>query len=343
MNQLVQGSKEIAVIGDGIAGRLTVFYLIGELKLRQIDNVKIVHIRSNLFPPCSRNSAAVAALRMTSKNLSVYGDKIVEGFEELERFIKKFSPPGIYEGSLKTLSSPTQSGWEDFKKRYRPIEESKEIEDYYEYKEKAYFFNPDIFLEWLASEYRDDSHYSEIDDQVLDLKTSAEGALVLTQSRGELLFTSAVCAMGAYSLLLPTLANDQYLKRTMPVAGTFLEFNNIDCPLKSFNVTVHEKSLIYRHEDQTLILGAVSEDGFWQVCDPGELKDLYQLFKELNILPLPPYKKAQVKTGIRHKGPRRVPFGGRLNGNIWGMLGFYKNGYQVGFSEAKKLTKDLLA
>lgn len=343
MNQTEHKNRRIAVIGDGIAGRLTVFYLIQEFNKRNINNIKIVHIINNVYPACSRNTAAVSALRMTSKNLSVYGDKIVAGFEELEIFLKRYKPPGIYDGTLKTLCSPIHSGWEDYKKRYRPIVESKEIEGYYEYQEKAYFFNPDIFLEWLGSEYRNDHRYEVIEDQALDICNSTDGAKVLAQKNGELNFDSVVCAMGAYSLLMPSLANDQYLKRTMPVAGTFLEFNNIDCPLKSFNITVHEKNLIYRHEDQTLLLGAVSEDGFWQVCDAGKLKELYQLFKELNILPLPAYNMAQVKTGIRHKGPRRVPFGGRLNGNIWAMLGFYKNGYQVGFSEAKKLSHDLLA
>lgn len=342
MTQEKQNLSEIAVVGDGIAGRLTIFYLMHELK-KQNCKTKIIHYRNNLFPACSRNSAAVAALRMTSKNLSVYGDKIVEGFDELEHFLKQFKPPGIYEGSLKTLCSPIHSGWEDYKKRYRPIAESKEIEGYFEYKEKAYFFSTDIFLEWLASEYQNDECYQVIEDQVLDLKNADGQAVVLSQKYGEKSYSEVICATGAYALLIPGLAHDAYLKRTQPVAGTFLEFNNVDCPLKTFNITVHEKNLIYRHEDQTLLLGAVSEDGFWQVCDARKLKELYQLFEELNILPLPPFKTGMVKTGIRHKGPRRVPFGGRLNGHIWGMLGFYKNGYQVGFSEARKLSQEILS
>ena len=81
-----QNQKTLSIVGGGLSGLLTAFYLVQERKARSLPLPRINLFVSPLYPSCTLSSTATVALRGTKKGLSPLGDQLVDAFHEVEKF-----------------------------------------------------------------------------------------------------------------------------------------------------------------------------------------------------------------------------------------------------------------
>ncbi|MFZ4713692.1 MAG: FAD-dependent oxidoreductase [Bacteriovoracaceae bacterium] len=326
-----QNQKTLSIVGGGLSGLLTAFYLIHDRKSRSLPLPKINLVVSQLYPACTLSSTATVALRGTSKGLSSLGDDLVDAFHEVENFLRINNPAGVVEGKLKTFNHPMSNGFEKTGKRYHNHPSKKETHDYISYEEKVFLFSPYKFCGWLYKELM--AHVNFIQDTVIKVEAGKLVTLSGATAESDLI----VFACGAYG---PLLIDHEKMQKSQPVAGSYLEFQ-ADYGEESFCQTYNELNCLYLHQDKIVLFGSASQDGFVLAPNVALLKERYQEWQDAHLLHLPAMEEGKIKTGIREKGRKREPYLFALNKEQtqWAVGGLYKNGYSLGFLKARQLSQ----
>jgi hypothetical protein len=326
-----KNQKTLSIVGGGISGLLTAFYLIQERKARSLSIPTINLFVSPLYPSCTLSSTATVALRGTKKGLSPLGDQLVDAFYEVEKFLREITPHGAYEGVLTTFNHPMSPSFEKVSKRYHNHSQTKETHGYNSFKEKTFLFSPFQFTAWLYKSLI--SHVNFIQETI----TKIEDNNLISLDGKNYFSDQIIFAAGAYNSLL---VEDDRVKKSLPVSGSYLEFSS-DLGDESFCHTYNELNYVYLAFEKKILFGSVSQEGFWLSPDLKSLRVRYEEWQNTHLTRLPPFDEAIIKIGIREKGRKREPFVYSLNKqkNQWVIGGMYKNGYSLAFLLGKKLSK----
>ena len=340
--------KEFVIIGNGVASKLLAFYLYQKLK------TPITVIASEDFAPmCSTRTTAINCLRGTQKGLSALGDMMVDSFDEFVDFFQEYQPDGIEKSVELQLWQENREKWlrrfgicEQFETL--PFFQNALNECFEGYQSDAYIFHPEVFLEWLDNQYEKEF----LNDYVINVEKMGTSYQIQTQ-KGEIVECQYLYLCTSYeSPLFSNLVSEDKLRRELehskPVAGTYLKFDINDFDLKevafkkSFSLVFDQIHLIFRRHANDVLIGSTSSNNSKNFLpdETGIFKQYETLQKHLQgVLTLPSFDKAELITGIRHKGQRRTPFWGKINDNCYGVWGLYKNAFSLGFSAAKELTQ----
>jgi hypothetical protein len=324
-----QNQKTLSIVGGGLSGLLTAFYLVQERKARSLPLPRINLFVSPLYPSCTLSSTATVALRGTKKGLSPLGDQLVDAFHEVERFLSEQKSHGAYPAELSTFNHPMSPSFEKVSKRYHNHAQTKETHGFLSFKEKAFLFSPFHFTAWLYKNLLPNVNF------IQETVSSLDGLRLFTLEGNSYLGDQIIFAAGAYNSLM---TDDDRVKKSLPVAGSYLEFM-ADLGEESFCHTYNELNCVYLAQDKKIFFGSVSQEGFWLSPDIKSLKERYDEWQNSHLTRLPPFDEAICKTGIREKGRKREPYVYSLNKekNQWIIGGMYKNGYSLAFLLGKKL------
>jgi hypothetical protein len=277
------------------------------------------------------SSTATVALRGTKKGLSPLGDQLVDAFFEVEQFLSTQKTHGAYPAELTTFNHPMSPSFEKVAKRFHNHPQTKETHGFVAYKEKAYLFSPYQFFAWLYKNLL--THVNFIHETV----STIDGMNLKTLEGNTFTSDQIIFAAGAYNSLL---TEDERIKKSQPVAGSYLEFQ-ADQGEESSCHTYNELNCVYLAKEKKIFFGSVSQEGYWLSADLKALKDRYEEWQNSHLTRLPPFEEAIIKTGIREKGRKREPYVYLLNKekNQWVIGGMYKNGYSLAFLLGKKLAQ----
>lgn len=325
----------LAIIGAGIAGRSLLYSLAKEGK--SYSEVHLFHSDS-FASPCSLNSTAVVAPRGLSAGLSNLGDMLIDGFKTFSNHVKNDSPYGV---KHITQSTGCYQDLEKFKERYPHGKNQKRLgslsflKETYLAQEDGYLIDSSVYLGWLLLEAERKFPLKIHQNFVTEVLPGSK--VILKTNEGETVeVDQVVFATGAYSKFWKNLFPKSKLESTKTVQGTYLEYLGIDWDIPSFSLTLEGKNLIYHQDKGKLLVGSTSEETHHELPPLEELKNLHHELSSYLELELPDFSQGQIKVGLREKAPKREPYV-LQNENIWAIGGFYKNGFSLALSEARKI------
>ncbi|MBL7665338.1 MAG: FAD-binding oxidoreductase [Bacteriovoracaceae bacterium] len=322
--------KTIALIGDGIAAQAFLFTYYQERLHKDFELTQFY--APDRAPAVTESSTAIVALRGVELGVSELGDKIFQSYVDFKNFVSHAKPQGVELIKHSTCWATDFENDQKYSKRF-PNFEVRGQTKYYE--EEAFLIYPTQLsaslkkpfthrrqealvknLQWQDNQWQVQTHDIEKFDYVL------------------------VCA-GAYS---PWLLNDERTQKTKPAQGSFLVWK-LDKKLSSFALSFEEINVIYREKTQELILGSTTMDnGYSFIPEINKLQKLYQKYAD-HFQPdfLPAFEAAKIITGLRHKGPKRLPYWGAapIGPQAYQIDSFYKNGWSFAFSAALGIVKIL--
>ena len=356
-------TKIWVIIGGGVSS-----YVFLDSLLEKIPkNHKIVHIKSeDMAPSCSLTSTAVCCLQGVQKGVSPLGDLLVESHSLTTSFFEKERPDGVVRGRQFNQCEPDgKNSVLEYERRFQKVDDLKYLGPFTNplnpQKGKvwdAYFIDPPAYLSWFSKRVKKKAkdkgvNFLEFHDFVTDISIDPkEGIILETHSEAFFKADQLILATGAYSKLMKELLPDQCeaLERAKVVSGSYLAFENVEADFKcdeSFCIAFKGHNFIYQHWKKCFLIGGTTDsndEGALKAPQVVKLKEMYEVGKNELKLPLPPFEKGDMLVGLRQKGIKRTPFWGPLKsaqGNIYGILSLYKNGYTFSFKAAKDLCSQI--
>lgn len=313
---------DLIIVGYGIAARCLLREMAKEDKFH---NKKILVLQSeDFFRSCSLNTTSVVCLSGVEKGISPLGDMIVDSYQVATQFYKELESDIVEKGIQISLKKD---------------EKNSLIEEHFD----AFFIHPEKLLEKIESEYKNILSLTFVNDVVGAIRN--EGNNIWIEGRKyNFVSETVVVAAGAWSNFLEKDIACDDLCRSKFVSGSYLIFNDVDYGEKAFSYSYGHFNIIYRAKSHQLLIGGTTVKENIEAPSVVELHEQYSVFKELlfNRLKLPPFEKAFIKTGMRHKGRKRMPFFGEVSPGLFLMSGLYKNGFSFPFLGAKKITSSIL-
>lgn len=329
---------KIVVIGDGIAAWSTLFLLKKEVyESGDLDKFEIIQLANeDLAPSCSFYSTAINCLRGTLRGMSELGDLIVDSYEYFETLQKVHKFKGVEEGIERQLwkkDSQNKAKWE---KRYPDY---KNDEKFCYFDSKAYLITPEVLGEDLKTRFFSHTFHKVFVTKIQDKK--------IFSTAGEFEFDKLILCVSHETKLFKTLYKDvdeKIITHAKPVAGSFLEFD-LDLACEGFSYALENHHLIYKNTNKKLQIGSTTENqSDFYLADTRKLKEIYNEISCAFIkeIPIPSFEKAIMKTGIRQKGYKRLPFFGEIQKDVFAMHSLYKNGFTFAFLGAKVIKEKLI-
>lgn len=328
--------NDLIIIGNGIAANCFLWEL-----QKQKRNLSILKIHNEkLAPSCSINSTATISLRGVTKGISPLGDEIFDSYQLAESFIKTEKPDGVSPSKFFSLCDKDEE--DEYLRRFGSLEQIEKAE-FLNLREKflgkiwgGYIFDPEKFLSFLQRKNLD-SHTSisamvtstEITEKCVSVSTM-EGATY----RAKKLLICAGAYSKIYEKLYPSL---NAINASVIVPGAYLEKRGVDLGSLSFVVSKGGENLIYNSITHNLKIGATSQKKGIEAPDYPRLMEIFDSFQSIFSEKLPDFSDFEVKVGLRQKGPKRMPFYGKVSSNVYGFMSLYKNGYTFPFLGAKKI------
>jgi hypothetical protein len=316
----------VVVIGNGLAALGALEYLTSDIP----DPSSILWIRSNQLPRCSTLSTAVVAPMGIKRGISPLGDLLVDAYESTKSFCVDEDPQGVsFAKRFHIAVTPEQV--EALKRRYGEVESiAFRGRQFTGICEEALIFQPDPFLDWFEKRMLDRGVSME-SATVLGIEEVAEKVII---SDGEKKYHSnyAIMATGAYDHLFPI--NATIKKKVSVIPGHFLTWTDQFYGDETWSLTVGQANIIYRAQTNELLLGGTTEKDGVMACR----FDQFEKFRELtaSVFVLPDFEQAQFKTGLRSKGPKRLPICEWTSPRQLRLGHFYKNGYSLYHPMGKK-------
>jgi len=207
----------------------------------------------------------------------------------------------------------------------------------------SYLVYPEVFKSWFTQQLSDQG-ITIVKNFLKNLSKSDDGTILCKLLNNEILKAKkVVLCTGAYAKIFADFYDHgEHLKDTHVVAGSFLE-RTVNLNRASFYLTIDGHSLIYRSDENKLILGSVSKNGGFVLSDHGLLSEVLEIFNNLCSFSLGSLNDFKVVTGMRHKGGRRRPIARAIDEdkNIYMISGLYKNGYTFSHLCAKKVLSEI--
>lgn len=328
---------KIVVIGDGIAAWSTLFLFKKEIfQSGNLDSFEIIQLADgDMAPICSHNSTAINSLRGTVKGLSSLGDLIVDSYEYFEALQKDHKFKGVEEGIERQFWKKDSKNKEKWEKRFPDF---KSLGEFSLFDSKAYLITSEILGEDLKTRFFPHAFHRTFVTKIEDKK--------IFTTMGEFEFDKLILCLSNETKLFKALyknVDEKIITHAKPVAGSFLEFD-LDLARKGFSYALENHHLIYKNENKKLLIGSTTENqsDFYL----GDLKKLKEIYDEVshtfkNEIPIPPFEKGVIKTGIRQKGYKRLPFFGEVSEDIFSMHSLYKNGFTFAFLGAKNIVSKI--
>lgn len=329
---------DLIIIGNGLAANC--FLWETQKRGRNLSILKIHN--EKLAPSCSLNSTATISLRGVTKGVSPLGDEIFESYQMAEDFIKAENPDGVVPSKFYSLCDEDEK--DEYLRRFGSLEQIDKMEAL-NLKEKSqgkiwegYIFDPERFLTFLQKKTQH-SHTS-ISAMVTSTEITSDWVSVTTLDGTTYKAHKLLICSGAYTKLYENLfPAHEAIKGSQVVPGAYLEKGQVDLGPKSFVISRGGENLIYMAETKILKIGATTQKKGIEAPNFSKLKMIYESFKEIIQEELPDMSDFEIKVGIRQKGPKRMPFYGKIAPNVYAFISLYKNGYTFPFKGAKEILK----
>lgn len=309
---------KVLVIGRGVSALALVDKLSQDLSL-SVQWVGPDPLSS--FNNCSIHSTALVARQGIEKGISPLGDLLYDSFFKALDFFKIHNPDGVQ----KVVREHFDRGEEKIKRRFGAGVEK--TGGYYSIKEEAFILYPPVFLKWWERRLLKNSQIHLAEDLISAIDSGVAQGL---QDQYTFDFCFDCRGFG--------IKDHQSFKENFKVVpGHYLEWEK-DLGEISWVKTCDGHNLIYHHALKKLILGGSSEKS--EVMSPtlDQLKEQIKAFVNLDptLLDVLHLEDALIKTGMRTKASKRMPFQKLLGANQLILGGFYKNGYTLCFSSAEE-------
>jgi hypothetical protein len=335
---------DLIVVGNGIAANL---FLI-EYFRQKGGRVLQIHTET-LCPSSSKNNTGTIFLHGIKQGVSPLGDLIVRSFNAVSDYIQEEKPPGVDSAYLYHLCSSGRDNPLEFMRRYGSVEQietfgSASITPLVPQQGKIWqgfivdlppFFN---YLE--QKKITDAANRLDItEDLLVGVESSKEGVEVSLLGQHRIDARKLILCTGAYTKLFEKIYPvSNKIAKSKVVPGAYLEHEGINLGKDSFSLQIQGHALVYHAGPSRMTIGATRQKDGVSAPDVASLKTVYQSFKELiKEDALPPFDDFLIKQGLRHKGERRMPFWGHLEGGIYGFFSLYRNGFSFPFLGAKEL------
>lgn len=326
-------SVDLLIIGDGVSARAMQW----ELFLSNFPGSVLQVYSNELFPMTSLKSTGVVAFHGMRTGTSPLGDVLTNGVDYFFKNIKNCGLMGLENATLiDTCIAPDDR----LIRRYDREEKLTQKELGLELKcdgvnfarEEAVFINPTLFMDSLLNQYNYDSN--------VDTLTSVSDNVATFLSGKKIKFGKIILATGIGLAHLNGL-DIEYNKKIMEVSGSFYQWD-IDLKEKSFALGLERCNLVYRSSDNVLMLGGTTQKDHIISHDGAELGEFYDEMSELVGSWFPAPEEARVLSGVRVKGPRRMPQFEEISKDIFILGAAYKNGWSQSFYGASKIVQKLL-
>lgn len=326
---------DLIIIGNGLAANCFLYEL-----GRQKRNLSVLKIHNEkLAPSCSINSTATISLRGVTKGISPLGDEIFDSYQLAESFIKTENPDGVSSSKFYSLCDKDEE--DEYIRRFGSLEqiekaESLSLKELYPGKIwDGYIFDSEKFLSFLQNKT---PPHTTISAMVNSTEITDRGVSVTTLDGATYLAHKLLICAGAYTKIYESLYPvHEAIKNSQSVPGAYLEKTSVDLGPKSFVVSRGGENLIYIAETKTLKIGATTQKKGIEAPDFAKLNKIYESFQEVIQEELPKFCDFEVRVGLRQKGPKRMPFYGKVAPNVYAFISLYKNGYTFPFLGAKKI------
>jgi len=312
MNSLNKNEQyDVTIVGNGIASKIFLFFY-----LQDFPDSKVSVIESPLYPSCSIKTTSHVAVSKRVEGSGVLGQLVVESFEAFESFVKENSPYGIETGQhyLNTFDDGALH----------------------------YFITPKLFFQWIQKELSSyDIHY--FSDHIISVQEADD----LVKLQGDVIHQSKKVLIasgpGFSSIKINGFTQDFYkgfVKRPgsywISKAGNYHSDN-------SWVYTKGKANLIYRREEHLFLLGGTTNADHELGIDFSTLIEWHQLYQN-ELVFLPQFSSGEVDSGIRFRGPKRLPFSGKVPGTkqLFALTGMHKNGFSYPFLLAKKCLEEFV-
>ncbi len=309
--------NDLIIIGNGIAANCFLYEL-----GRQKRNLSVLKIHNEkLAPSCSINSTATISLRGSTKGISPLGDEIFESYQLAEAFIKTEKPDGVSPSKFYSLCDKDEE--DEYIRRFGSLEqiekaESLSLKQLFPGKIwDGYIFDPEKFLSFLQN--KTPAHTS-ISGMVTSTEITSEGVSVTTLDGENYKAKKLLICAGAYTKIYESLyPAHEAIKNSQSVPGAYLEKASVDLGPKSFVVSRGGENLIYMAEIKTLKIGATTQKKGIEAPDFAKLNQIYESFQEVIREGLPNLSDFEIKVGLRQKGPKRMPFYGKISPKVFAL------------------------
>ena len=318
----------LAIVGGGIAGRSLLYALAKEKGL--VSRVQLFQ-SDDFFHPCSLNSTAIVAPRGVSEGHSPLGNLLMEGFKTFQSHVEEDSPRGVSAITQYTAASEKMEG---FKLRYPNGQETQDL-NLFKLKQKIFFakesgflIRPETYLSFLLEKAEASLPLSLTNDMVSEI-IPGKSIQLKTHRQEVLSFDQVILAGGV--------ANRHFGTKSKVVQGSYLEFPPQDFGPTAFSLTLNGDNLIYS-PGQYLLIGSTTQEVFHELSPELSLRSIYDRLVDWVDLPLPKFQQGAIRVGLREKAGKRMPYS-RQSDNLFSFGGFYKNGFGLALSEARKLIR----
>ncbi|PIK15774.1 FAD-dependent oxidoreductase [Halobacteriovorax sp. JY17] len=326
---------DIIILGNGICAQ-SILFEIGKSEEFDLDTLKIAHVFNDEFcSPCSVNSTSVVSLSGTSKGISPLGDLIVDSFNYTLQ-LAKGELQSEFHLSKQYYIYEEGKDKDQFIKRYKTLEEVSLFDkSFLGSVDECFVVDNEALLQKLEQSNLK-LKITKFNKTIIDI--SVDGTISLldgSKVRGK----KVVSALGAYSNHFLKNFKHTHLDHSKLVPGDYLLFKDVDLGSESFVITKGHYNLVYRAFSKTTLIGGTTLKDEWCAIDYVELRPLYNYFKEL-ISVLPDFHEGEIRTGLRHKGKKRLPFLGEVAPSIYSFHGVYKNGFTFSFYMANNFVRN---
>ena len=312
---------DIAIIGAGIAGELTAYFLLSQ-------GHRVTLYDPNFAPGgASWNSTGVVGTFGVTIGYSALGDLLSRAYEVAECFYRKFDHPSIGFHPLCYLApTPSSSGYAPFLRRFGHLNPLDPKEG-----RGGGFWERGILIDApsFMAELWERNHRSSHCVRVVSTVTSWQQV-----DAHQLIFYTP----GALRFLLPLDGVFSKIRR-----GTFLQWQGVDHP-ETFHYDFYGRgSISYRCFQKKLLISSANGREMNGSRDIERAFHLYHDMNQLAPFALPPFSRAKICSGVRELAGDRLPKLQRVGEKCYSLTGLHRNGYTLAPFFARKFLDILLS
>lgn len=326
---------DLIVVGNGIAAHCLLWNIAENPILK---NLKILQLHDDsAFPACSLRTTSVVSMDVHSRGLSELGDLLVNGHESFENFVSSFKPDGVTAGKQFYVYPhwKTPHKISQYHKRY-----GEEMITEYGCRgiyKRCFLVEPEKMLEFMRNSYLSKLSNHKIIQRKVESINQEEKSLDVGLDKFN--YKKLLLATAAYTQFI--FKNDE-LESGVPVSGTYCVWKDSNLFSENKVLTSGHFNIIYRKETNELLFGGTIKEGYILENNLADLHKEYETLKNhFSDIDFPKIETADIFTGIRHKGRRRLPVSKQVTEDIFVLNSLYKNGFSFPFYGSRLVTEQL--